>query len=153
MLYNNGERKRLFTLVLCVQILGTRQKTLNSKRRKQTKNVSFRERKAQKKTTKHHKMANTRFVPWHSWEDWGFVRDAFHFLSSKSIRSSPLSSRRSRFLRSTTTTREEKNISCEDEKKNQRTIPLPLPLPTNKVDDGKEDDEEEEDQEKSKRRA
>jgi len=56
-------------------------------------------------------------------------------------------------LRSTTTTREEKNISCEDEKKNQRTIPLPLPLPTNKVDDGKEDDEEEEDQEKSKRRA
>ena len=153
MLYNNGERKRLFTLELCVQILGTRQKTLNSKRRKQTKNVSFRERKAQKKTTKHHKMANTRFVPWHSWEEWGFVRDAFHFLSSKSIRSSPLSSRRSRFLRSTTTTREEKNISCEDEKKNQRTIPLPLPLPTNKVDDGKEDDEEEEDQEKSKRRA
>ena len=98
----------------------------------------------QKKKKKNQKMANTRFVPWHSWEEWGFVCDAF-VLSSKSGSSFITSSSRSRFL----STRREKNM-CEDEKKNvQRTTPLPLPLPTT-VEDGKE---EEEFEEKSKRRA
>ena len=95
-------------------------------------------------------MANTRFVPWHSWEEWEFVFDAFVLSSSKSggSNASSSSSRRSRFLRSAT--RREKN-TCEDEKKNvQRTTPLPLPLPTT-VEDGKENNEEFE--EKNKRRA
>ena len=96
-------------------------------------------------------MANTRFVPWHSWEEWAFVRDAFTLLSSSSSKSSGsnaciiASSRRS-------TRRREETLSCEDEKH-----ALPLPLPTPVADDGKEEEEdnEEEDneEEKNKRRA
>ena len=95
-------------------------------------------------------MANTRFVPWHSWEEWAFVRDAFNFLSSSSSKSGSnafITSSRS------STRRREETLLCEDEKN-----ALPLPLPTTVADDGKEEDnnEEEEDQEdelKNKRRA
>ena len=109
--------------------------------------MAEKEQKKKKKKKNQTKMANTRFVPWHSWEEWEFVRDAFNFLSSSKSRSNAFitSSRRSRFLRSAT--RREENILCEDEKN-----ALPLPLPTTVVDDGKEEDNEE-DQEKNKRRA
>ena len=92
-------------------------------------------------------MANTRFVPWHSWEEWAFVRDAFNFLSSSSKSGSNAFITSSR----SSTRRREETLLCEDEKN-----ALPLPLPTTVADDGKEeeDNEEEEDQEeKNKRRA